>query len=99
MDRSVATSRARPASSASTSLGTAEAGVEHTADAVVLAVPGLMVEEITRSLGDLSGKITDLNSAAARIFGRSRDDLMGAELAGLGGLLGRAPAAGDTEES
>ena len=27
------------------------------ADIVVLAVPGLMVEEITRSLGDLSGKI------------------------------------------
>ena len=27
------------------------------ADIVVLAVPGLMVDEITRSLGDLSGKI------------------------------------------
>ncbi len=27
------------------------------ADIVVLAIPGLMVEEITRSLGDLSGKI------------------------------------------
>ena len=33
----------------------AEAAAE--ADIVVLAVPGLMVEEITRSLGDLSGKI------------------------------------------
>jgi len=36
---------------------TTPAAAAEQADIVVLAVPGLMVEEITRSLGDLSGKI------------------------------------------
>ena len=36
---------------------TTQAEAAAAADVVVLAVPGLLVEEITRSLGDLSGKI------------------------------------------
>lgn len=36
---------------------TTQAAAAATADIVVLAVPGLLVEEITRSLGDLDGKV------------------------------------------
>jgi len=54
-DRSKVTELVRKTGELASATTPAEAAAQ--ADIVVLAVPGLLVEEITKSLGDLSGKI------------------------------------------
>ena len=59
--------------------GQAEAAAD--ADIVVLAVPGMLVEEITRNLGDLSGKIVidPTNPLVMRDDGKLEIEVLGGQ--------------------